>query len=70
MSDREIMNAKGGVPMWWKPGIAFLKEDWIKHPHLKQFKNKPSWASTREQGLIFRLIFLSALMKIIPKSIE
>ena len=48
MSDREIMNAKGGVPMWWKPGISFLKEDWIKHPDLKQFKNKPSWASDCE----------------------
>ena len=40
MSDREIVNAKSGVPMWWKPGIAFLKEDWINHPHLKQFRNK------------------------------
>ena len=42
MSDREIMNAKSGVPMWWKPGIAFLKQDWINHPHLKQFRNKKS----------------------------
>jgi hypothetical protein len=48
MSDREIMNAKSGVPMWWKPGISFLKEDWIKHPDLKQFRNKPSWASDCE----------------------
>jgi hypothetical protein len=37
MSDREIMNAKVGIPEWWKPGIAFLKEEWIKHPYLKQF---------------------------------
>lgn len=48
MSDREIMNSKSGVPMWWKPGISFLKEDWIKHPDLKQFRNKPSWASDCE----------------------
>ena len=42
MSDREIMNAKSGVPMWWKPGISFLKQDWINHPHLKHFRNKKS----------------------------
>ena len=40
MSDREIMNAKQGIPMWWKPGIAFLREDWINHPDLKQFNHK------------------------------
>ena len=40
MSDREIMNAKQGVPMWWKPGIAFLKEDWVNHKDLKHFYNK------------------------------
>ena len=40
MSDREIMNAKQGVPMWWKPGIAFLREDWINHRDLKHFSNK------------------------------
>ena len=40
MSDREIMNAKWGLPMWWKPGIAFLKEDWINHRDLKHFSNK------------------------------
>ena len=42
MSYREIMNAKSGIPMWWKPGIYFLKEDWIQHPHLKHFRNKKS----------------------------
>ena len=36
------MNAKSGVPMWLKPGIAFLKQDWINHPHLKHFRNKKS----------------------------
>ena len=40
MSDREIMNAKWGLPMWWKPGIAFLREDWINHRDLKHFSNK------------------------------
>lgn len=40
MSDREIMNAKWGLPMWWKPGIAFLREDWINHRDLKHFLNK------------------------------
>ena len=34
------MNAKWGLPMWWKPGIAFLKEDWINHRDLKHFANK------------------------------
>ena len=42
MSDREIMNAKQGIPMWWKPGIAFLKEDWVNHKDLKQFYYKKS----------------------------
>ena len=42
MSDREIMNAKSGIPMWWKPGISFLKQDRINHPHLKHFRNKKS----------------------------
>ena len=42
MSDREIMNAKSGVPMWWKPGISFLKEDWINHIDLKNFSTKKS----------------------------
>ena len=40
MSDREIMNAKWGLPMWWKPGIAFLREEWINHSDLKHFSNK------------------------------
>ena len=40
MSDREIINAKQGLPMWWKPGIAFLREDWINHRDLKHFSNK------------------------------
>ena len=40
MSDREIMNAKWGLPMWWKPGISFLREDWINHRDLKHFSNK------------------------------
>ena len=40
MSDREITNAKWGLPMWWKPGIAFLREDWINHRDLKHFSNK------------------------------
>ena len=40
MSDREIMNSKQGIPMWWKPGIAFLKEDWINHRDLKHFSKK------------------------------
>lgn len=40
MSDREIMNAKWGLPMWWKPGIAFLREDWINHRDLKHFSSK------------------------------
>ena len=40
MSDREIINSKSGVPMWWKPGIAFLKEDWISMKELKHFKDK------------------------------
>ena len=31
MSDREIINAKQGLPMWWKPGIAFLKEEWLNN---------------------------------------
>jgi hypothetical protein len=34
------MNAKWGLPMWWKPGIAFLREDWINHRDLKHFSNK------------------------------
>ena len=42
MSDREIMNAKQGIPMWWKPGITFLKEDWVNHKDLKQFYYKKS----------------------------
>lgn len=42
MSDREIMNAKQGIPMWWKPNMAFLKEDWIKHPDLSDFRFKKS----------------------------
>ena len=42
MSDREIINAKQGIPMWWKPNIAFLKEEWINHPDLSKFRNKKS----------------------------
>ena len=42
MSDREIMNAKQGITMWWKPGIAFLKEDWVNHRDLKHFYYKKS----------------------------
>ena len=42
MSDREIMNAKNGVPAWWKPGISFLKEDWQTITELKHFRNKKS----------------------------
>jgi len=42
MSEREIMNAKQGLTQWWKPNIAFLKEEWSKHPYLKQFYNKKS----------------------------
>lgn len=42
MSDREIINAKQGIPMWWKPNIAFLKEDWINHPDLSEFRFKES----------------------------
>lgn len=40
MSDREIMNAKWGLPMWWKPNKAYLREEWINHPDLKHFSNK------------------------------
>ena len=40
MSDREIINAKQCIPMWWKPNIAFLKEEWINHPDLSKFRNK------------------------------
>jgi len=35
MSDREIINSKQGIPMWWKPGIAFLKEEWKSMDELK-----------------------------------
>tara|TARA_B100000401_G_C52621827_1_gene631771 strand:+ start:349 stop:609 length:261 start_codon:yes stop_codon:yes gene_type:complete len=42
MSDREIINAKQGLPMWWKPGIAFLKEEWLNNEFLSHFKNKKS----------------------------
>ena len=40
MSDREIMNAKACVPMWWKPNKAYLKEEWMQNPDLKKFINK------------------------------
>ena len=40
MSDREIMNSKEGIPMWWKPNLSFLKEEWINNPYLKKFTNK------------------------------
>ena len=40
MSDREIINAKQGIPMWWKPGIAFLKEEWKSMDELKDFSYK------------------------------
>lgn len=39
MSDREIMNSKNGVPMWWKPNMVFLKEEWMVNPDLKHFIN-------------------------------
>ena len=42
MSDREIMNAKRGIPMWWKPDLSFLKKDWINHPDLRRFSNSKS----------------------------
>ena len=42
MSDREIINAKQGLPMWWKPGIAFLKEEWLNNEFLSHFRNKKS----------------------------
>ena len=42
MSDREIMNSKQGIPMWWKPGIAFLKEEWKSMDELKDFSYKKS----------------------------
>jgi len=40
MSDREIMNAKWGLPSWWKPRMAFLREEWINHRDLKHFSRK------------------------------
>ena len=39
MSDREIMNAKQGLPNWWKPNLSFLKEEWRNHSYLKKFAN-------------------------------
>ena len=31
MSDREIMNAKRGLPMWYKPNMALTREQWMKN---------------------------------------
>ena len=42
MSDREIMNSKQGIPTWWKPNVAFLKEEWKSMKELKDFSYKNS----------------------------
>ena len=35
MSDREIMNAKRGLPMWYKPDMALTREQWMKNNQLR-----------------------------------
>ena len=39
MSEREIMNSKHGIPLWWRPNLVFLKEEWSINPNLKHFQN-------------------------------